>query len=214
MDAYVEDAEDEEVEPEVEAEEETDEVQAESSSEAEGSEEGSDSQRGRRRRRGRRGGRRGGRDRDDEPREKMAGDADGEPVSASHSSEGDNGIRHDATAPADTDVAATSEESSIEREGSDRGPARRRDRWGRNRNGRNKNGRGAPEGESGGHVQVRPAGPVETREPQPERHAAPIIAIQEIVAPPVEPRKWQPPAATVKAAEVVKPKAGWWSKRG
>ena len=214
MDAYVEDTEDEEVEPEVEAEEETDEVQAESSSEAEGAEEGSDSQRGRRRRRGRRGGRRGGRDRDDEPREKMAGDADGEPASASPSGEGDDGIRDDATSPADTDVAATSEVSSVERESSDRGHSRRRDRWGRNRNGRNKNGRGAPEGESNGQVHVHPASPVETREPQPERKAAPIIAIQEIVAPPVEPRKWQPPAATVKAAEVVKPKAGWWSKRG
>ena len=52
------------------------------------------------------------------------------------------------------------------------------------------------------------------REPQPERHAAPVIAIQEIVAQPVEPRKWQPPAATVTAAEAApKPKAGWWSKR-
>jgi ribonuclease E len=214
MDAYVEDAEDEDVEPEVEAEEETDEVQAESSSEAEGAEEGSDSQRGRRRRRGRRGGRRGGRDRDDEPREKMAGDADGEPASASPSGEGDDGIRDDATSPADTDVAATSEESSVERESSDRGHSRRRDRWGRNRNGRNKNGRGAPEGESNGQVHVHPGSPVETREPQPERQVAPIITIQEIVAPPVEPRKWQPPAATVKAAEVVKPKAGWWSKRG
>ena len=56
--------------------------------------------------------------------------------------------------------------------------------------------------------------PVETREPQPERQALPIIAIQEIVAQPVEPRKWQPPAATVTATEVAKPKAGWWSKRG
>ena len=33
------------------------------------------------------------------------------------------------------------------------------------------------------------ASPVETREPQPERQAAPIIAIQETVAQPVEPRK-------------------------
>ncbi len=213
MDAYVEDAEEEEIEAEVEAEEDTDEVQAESSSEADSTEEGSDAQRGRRRRRGRRGGRRGGRDRDDEPREKMAGDADGEADSASSSGEGDDGSRDDATSPAETDVAATSEEST-EREGSERGPSRRRDRWGRNRNGRNKNGRGAPEGESNGHVHVPSASPVETREPQPERQAVPIIAIQEIVASPVEPRKWQPPAATVTTAEVVKPKAGWWSKRG
>ncbi|MDP1701614.1 MAG: ribonuclease E/G [Aestuariivirga sp.] len=213
MDAYVEDSEDEEVEAEIEAEEEADEVQAGSSSEAESTEEGSDAQRGRRRRRGRRGGRRGGRDRDDEPREKMAGDAEGETDSATPTGEGDASIHDDATSPAETDMAATPEESS-EREGSERGPSRRRDRWGRNRNGRNKNGRGAPEGESNGHTQPHAASPVETREPQPERQAAPIIAIQETATPPVEPRKWQPPAATVKAAEVAKPKAGWWSKRG
>ena len=213
LDTYVEDAEEEEIEAEVEAEEETDEVQAESSSETESTEEGSDSQRGRRRRRGRRGGRRGGRDRDDEPREKIAGDADGEADSAPRSGQSDDSARDDAASPAETDMAAASEEST-EREGSERGHSRRRDRWGRNRNGRNKNGRGAAEGESNGHAHVHAASPVETRAPQPERQAAPIIAIPEIVAPPAEPRKWQPPAATVTAAEVVKPKAGWWSKRG
>jgi ribonuclease E len=211
LDAYVEDPGEEEVE--VETEEEADEVQAGSSSETESTEEGSDAQRGRRRRRGRRGGRRGGRDRDDEPREKMAGDADGDTDSASLSGEGDGSVRDDATSPPETDVAANPEEPG-ERENSERGPSRRRDRWGRNRNGRNKNGRGTPEGESNGHAQVHTASSVETREPLAERQAAPIIAIQEIAAPPVEPRKWQPPAATVTAAEVVKPKAGWWSKRG
>ena len=68
------------------------------------------------------------------------------------------------------------------------------------------------EAESNGHAHT--ASPVETREPQPERQPAPIIAIQETVAHPVTARKWQPPAATVKATEVAKPKAGWWSKRG
>ena len=209
LDTYVEDAE-EEIEAEVEAEEETEEVQAESSSEAESAEESSDSQRGRRRRRGRRGGRRGGRD---EPRDKIAGEADGETDSPRQSDENDDAIRDDVSSPAEADAGAASEEPA-EKEGSERGPSRRRDRWGRNRNGRNKNGRNGAEGESNGHVQPHAAGPVETREPQPERQSQPIIAIPEIVAPPVEPRKWQPPAATVTATEVAKPKAGWWSKRG
>ena len=212
MDAYVEDPEEEEIEAEVEAEEETDEVQAgpSSSSEAESTEEGSDSQRGRRRRRGRRGGRRGGRD---EPRDKIAGEADGEADSPRHSDESDDAIREDVSSPAEADAGAASDEPT-EREGSERGSSRRRDRWGRNRNGRNRNGRSGAEGENNGHAHVPAASPVETREPQPERQAAPVIAIQEIVAQPVEPRKWQPPAATVTAAEIVKPKAGWWSKRG
>ena len=214
MDAYIEDAEEEEIEAEVEAEEETEEVQAESSSEAESTEEGSDTQRGRRRRRGRRGGRRGGRD---EPRDRIAGEADGEADSPRQPDESDDAIRDDAASPAEAEAGAASDEPT-EKEGSERGPSRRRDRWGRNRNGRNKNGRNGAEAESNGngngHVQPHAASPVETREPQPERQAAPIIAIQEIVAPPVEQRKWQPPAATVTAAEVVKPKAGWWSKRG
>jgi ribonuclease E len=212
MDTYVEDAEDEEIEAEVEAEEETEEVQAESSSssEAESAEEGSDSQRGRRRRRGRRGGRRGGRD---EPRDKIAGEADGEADSPRQSDEGDDAIRDDVSSPTEADAGVASDEPA-EKEGSERGPSRRRDRWGRNRNGRNKNGRNGAEGESNGHVQPQAASPVETREPQPERQAQPIIAIQEIVTQPVEPRKWQPPAATVTTTEVAKPKAGWWSKRG
>ncbi len=210
LDAYEEDAEEEEIEAEVEAEEETEEVQAESSSEAESTEEGSDSQRGRRRRRGRRGGRRGGRD---EPRDKIAGEADGEADSPRQPDESDDAIRDDAAAPAEADAGAASDEPT-EKEGSERGPSRRRDRWGRNRNGRNKNGRNGAEAESNGHAQPHVASPVEAREPQPERQAAPIIAIQEIVAQPVEPRKWQPPAATVAPTEVAKPKAGWWSKRG
>ncbi|MEQ1521609.1 MAG: ribonuclease E/G [Aestuariivirga sp.] len=210
LDAYEEDVEEEEIEAEIEAEEETEEVQAESSSEAESTEEGSDSQRGRRRRRGRRGGRRGGRD---EPRDKIAGGADGEADSPRQPDEGDDAIRDDAAAPAEADAGAASDEPT-EKEGSERGPSRRRDRWGRNRNGRNKNGRNGAEAESNGHAQTHVDTPAEAREPQMERQAAPIIAIQEIVAQPVEPRKWQPPAATVAPTEVAKPKAGWWSKRG
>ena len=201
----------EEDEAEIGAEEETEEVQAESSSETEGPEEGSDSQRGRRRRRGRRGGRRGGRDRDDEPRDKIAVETEGEAGSPRHAVEHDETSRDDVDAPAEVELGATSDEPT-EKEGSERGSSRRRDRWGRNRNGRNRNGRNIVEAESNGHAHA--ASPVETREPQPERQPAPIIAIQETVAQPVTARKWQPPAATVKATEVAKPKAGWWSKRG
>jgi ribonuclease E len=208
-DTYEEDTEEEEAEAEVEAGEEIEGVQAEPSSEAESSDEGSDSQRGRRRRRGRRGGRRGGRDRDDEARDKIAGEAEGEVESQRQPVEGDETVRDDATIPAET--VAVSDEPT-EKEGSERGSSRRRDRWGRNRNGRNRNGRNVAEAEGLGHAHA--ASPVETREPQPERQPAPVIAIQETIAQPVEVRKWQPPAATVKATEVAKPKAGWWSKRG
>ena len=211
LDAYVEDAEEEETEAEVEAEEESVDVQAESAAEPENGEEGSDSQRGRRRRRGRRGGRRGGRDREDEPRDKIAGEGDGNIDAPRQAAEADDSAGDDVVSPNEAEVSSAPDDSS-EKEGSERGPARRRDRWGRNRNGRNRNGRPAAEGESNGHAHVE--SPAEIRAPQPERQPTPVIAIQEIIAQPVEPRKWQPPAATVTAAEVAKPKAGWWSKRG
>ncbi len=181
MDTY-EDAEEDEAE--VGAEEETEEVQAESSSETEGPEEGSDSQRGRRRRRGRRGGRRGGRDRDDEPRDKIAGrDRGRSRIRRGTRLNSDDTSRDDVAAPAEAELGAASDEPT-EKEGSERGSSRRRDRWGRNRNGRNRNGRNIVEAESNGHAHA--ASPVETREPQPERQPAPIIAIQETVAQPVD----------------------------
>ncbi|MBZ0260303.1 MAG: Rne/Rng family ribonuclease [Hyphomicrobiales bacterium] len=211
LDAYVEDAEEEETEAEVEAEEESVDVQAESAAEPENGEEGSDSQRGRRRRRGRRGGRRGGRDREDEPRDKIAGEGDGNIDAPRQAAEADDSAGDDVVSPNEAEVGSAPDDSS-EKEGSERGPARRRDRWGRNRNGRNRIGRPAAEGESNGHAHAE--SPAEIRAPQPERQPTPVIAIQEIIAQPVEPRKWQPPAATVTAAEVAKPKAGWWSKRG
>ena len=214
--AYEDDAEEDDGASDVETEAETEEVQPESSPETEGGEDGSDSQRGRKRRRGRRGGRRGGRDRDDQPRAKTAEDSDGESDSPQQSTERDDIHREDAASLAE-DAASLAEVNSdagpdetAEKVGGERGPSRRRDRWGRNRNGRNRNGRGGGEAEGNGHV----AHADEPREPQPERQAAPVIAIQEIVAQPVEPRKWQPPAATVTAAEAApKAKAGWWSKR-
>ena len=207
--AYEDDAEEDDGASDVETEAETEEVQPESSPETEGGEDGSDSQRGRKRRRGRRGGRRGGRDRDDQPRAKTAEDSDGESDSPLQSTERDDAHREDAASLEEVNSDAGPDETA-EKVGGERGPSRRRDRWGRNRNGRNRNGRGGGEAEGNGHV----AHADEPREPQPERQAAPVIAIQEIVAQPVEPRKWQPPAATVTAAEAApKAKAGWWSKR-
>ncbi|HEX7108500.1 MAG TPA: ribonuclease E/G [Aestuariivirga sp.] len=208
--AYEDDAEEDDGASDVETEAETEEVQSESSPETEGGEEGSDSQRGRKRRRGRRGGRRGGRDRDDQPRAKTADDSDGESDSPQQSTERDDIHREDTVSLAEVNSDAGPDETA-EKVGGERGPSRRRDRWGRNRNGRNRNGRGGGEAEGNGHG----AHADEPREPQPERQAEPVIAIQEIVAQPVEPRKWQPPAATVTAAEAApKAKAGWWSKRG
>ena len=207
--AYEDDAEEDDGASDVETEAETEEVQPESSPETEGGEDGSDSQRGRKRRRGRRGGRRGGRDRDDQPRAKTAEDSDGESDLPLQSTERDDAHREDAASLEEVNSDAGPDETA-EKVGGERGPSRRRDRWGRNRNGRNRNGRGGGEAEGNGHV----AHADEPREPQPERQAAPVIAIQEIVAQPVEPRKWQPPAATVTAAEAApKVKAGWWSKR-
>ena len=207
--AYEDDAEEDDGASDVETEAETEEVQSESSPETEGGEEGSDSQRGRKRRRGRRGGRRGGRDRDDQPRAKTADDSDGESDSPQQSTERDDIHREDTVSLAEVNSDAGPDETA-EKVGGERGPSRRRDRWGRNRNGRNRNGRGGGEAEGNGHG----AHADEPREPQPERQAEPVIAIQEIVAQPVEPRKWQPPAATVTAAEAApKAKAGWWSKR-
>jgi ribonuclease E len=210
--AYEEEADEDDSAADVEAETETEEIQAESSPEAEGTEEGQDSQRSRRRRRGRRGGRRGGRDRDDQPLGKSASDDDGETSQWPGPDEGEDSRHEEATSPAGMNAEVASDETT-EKDRAEPGHSRRRDRWGRNRNGRNRNGRNAAEAESNGHV--TPPAEIREREPQPERHAAPVIAIQEIVAQPAETRKWQPPAATVTAAEAAsKPKAGWWSKRG
>ena len=193
--------EDEDIEDVVEAETEVEEAPLEASGDGESNEEGSEGQRGKRRRRGRRGGRRGGRDRDEQST--ASSETDGETVSEPSA-----------------EVESSSEESSeaapveaTEKENSERGPPRRRDRWGRNRNGRNRNGRNGSEGESNGHTEPAVA---EAGEPQAERptRVEPVAVAIEIISQPVEVRKWQPPAATVPAPETaVKPKAGWWSKR-
>ncbi|MGB9143840.1 MAG: ribonuclease E/G, partial [Aestuariivirga sp.] len=217
----------EDSEAEVESEASSEEQTSESSVEAENGEEGSDSQRGRRRRRGRRGGRRGGRDREDQPQGTSAPDEEGE--TPRHQARDDEGSSEseETSAPVEAGSDSAAEEPS-EKEGGERGHSRRRDRWGRNRNGRHKNGRNvSPDADSNGHG-ASAAEPRESQperqvervferpvERQPERQVTPIIAIQEIPAPAVEPRKWQPPAPTVSASDAAaKPKAGWWSKRG
>ena len=200
-------AEEEEVEDIVEAEAEADSEEAtqEARAENDAGEEGSDGQRGKRRRRGRRGGRRGGRDRDDMP-EASAGT--GDESSAAPEAEAQ---------PQSEETPDTAPVDASDKENGERGPSRRRDRWGRNRNGRNKNGRDAAHGDRSDAAEHVPA---EAAAPQAERparvvHAAPVAAPIEIISQPIEVRKWQPPAATVPAQEaVVKPKAGWWSKRG
>ena len=212
--AYEEEADEDDGAADVEAEAESEEIQAETAAEPESGEESSEAQRSRRRRRGRRGGRRGGRDRDDQSPGKSASDEDGETSQQPGPDEGEDSRHEETTSPVEINAEAGSNETS-EKDGAERGHSRRRDRWGRNRNGRNRNGRNAAEAEGNGHVAA--AAETREREPQSERHAAPVpvITIQEIVAQPVETRKWQPPAATVTGAEAApKPKAGWWNKRG
>ena len=207
--AYEDEPDEEDNAPDVEAEAESEDAQIEPSAEGESREGGSESQRGRRRRRGRRGGRRGGRDRDDQHQEKPEVDDEREIGAQPTSIERDDNADTDDVTPPEFSSEAASDES-LQKEEQEPTHARRRDRWGRNRNGRNRNGRNGEEAEGNGHA----APAVENRESQPERISVPAATIQEIAVQPVEPRKWQPPAATVTAAEAApKPKAGWWSRR-
>jgi ribonuclease E len=200
--------EDEDIEDVVEVEAESDEAQLEASGDAEANEdEGADGQRGKRRRRGRRGGRRGGRDRDETGDVTAVSEINGETVSEPDSDAEISAENNSEAAPVDAN----------ERENTERGPSRRRDRWGRNRNGRNRNGRSGVEGESNGHAQpvmVETSEPAAER-PVPIRYIEPVAATPiEVISQPVEVRKWQPPAPTVTTEDVAKkPKAGWWSKR-
>ena len=105
---------------------------------------------------------------------------------------------------------------AVEKENGERGPSRRRDRWGRNRNGRNRGERNGAESEINGHSRsvVTEAGEPTAERPVPVRQDQPVAPAIEIMSQPVEVRKWQPPAPTVLAEEVPKkPKVGWWSKR-
>ena len=200
--------EDDDIEDVVEVDAELEEAPAEVSGSVESSEEDSDGQRGKRRRRGRRGGRRGGREREDSGDVTTVADEDQERTS-------------EATKDAGTDAEASDGapvQSEIKENG-ERGPSRRRDRWGRNRNGRNKNGRngGSDDETSNGNVEPAAAGSAETGADHPVRVQPTLVItpVIEVISQPVEVRKWQPPAATVSVEEVVKkPKVGWWSKRG
>jgi ribonuclease E len=196
------DEEEDDVEDVVEAD--IEEAPVAAATDVEAGEEDGDGQRGKRRRRGRRGGRRGGRDREEGA--VAAGEGDGETVS-------------EPGGDAPEEISAAPAAETTETESGERGPPRRRDRWGRNRNGRNRNGRNGAEGESNGQterVTAEATEPVaENHAPVQVRRAEPAAAPIEIISQPVEIRKWQPPAATVPAPEAVaKPKAGWWSKRG
>jgi ribonuclease E len=207
--AYEDEPDEEDNAPDVEAEAESEDAQTEPSAEGESREGGSESQRGRRRRRGRRGGRRGGRDRDDQHQGKPEVDDEREIGAQPTPIERDDNAETEDVAPREFSSEAASDES-FQKEEQEPTHSRRRDRWGRNRNGRNRNGRNGEEAEGNGHA----APAVEIRESQPERISVPAATTQEIAVQPVEPRKWQPPAATVTAAEAApKPKAGWWSRR-
>ncbi len=201
--AYEEDAEEEVEDIEVDSPDvtEVETVPSERGETSETPDDGADGGRGKRRRRGRRGGRRGGRDMDDNP---MAAGADGESDEAAESGITEVVERDEVVSVGgDGDAPA----GNAENEGGERGPKRRRDRWGRNRNGRNRSGREASESEA--------SPPAEARDIRPEREVvAPPAAVIEILSKPVEVRKWQPPAPTIAPTEIPKPKAGWWSKRG
>ena len=201
--AYEEDAEEEVEDIEVDSPDvtEVETVPSERGETSETPDDGADGGRGKRRRRGRRGGRRGGRDMDDNP---MAAGADGESDEAAESGITEVVERDEVVSVGgDGDAPA----GNAENEGGERGPKRRRDRWGRNRNGRNRSGREASESEA--------SPPAEARDIRSEREVvAPPAAVIEILSKPVEVRKWQPPAPTIAPTEIPKPKAGWWSKRG
>ncbi len=89
---------------------------------------------------------------------------------------------------------------------------RNRKRFGRGRRERNSEGSSENNGESRpNRDRPRRERPSEFVAEAPPKPAAPKIEIPDFFPDP-EPRKWQPPAPTVKA-EVVERRAGWWSKR-
>ncbi len=197
---------DEEIEEvsEVESEAEGESNVTETAEDGEAANDNGDGSRGKRRRRGRRGGRRGGRDREEGDEVAVTGSDD-------EGTESSDGESRDAP-------AESAEEAPVaaEAENTERGPSRRRDRWGRNRNGRNRTARNGAEGESQSPVvegDDRPQAPI-AEQPVFVRPPEPVAPAIEIISRPVEARKWQPPAPTVKTEEVAdKPRAGWWSKR-
>jgi ribonuclease E len=196
---------DEEIEDVVDVDAEPEEAQVEALGDVESADEdGIDGQRGKRRRRGRRGGRRGGRDREDSGDMTAASETDAESPSV------------EVVDGSDDESSDVTPAKAVEKENGERGPSRRRDRWGRNRNGRNRGERNGAESEINGHSRsvVAEASEPTAERPVPVRQDQPVTPAIEIISQPVEVRKWQPPAPTVLAEEVPKkPKVGWWSKR-
>jgi ribonuclease E len=203
-------------EPEIEeeiVEEETlieDESASENVSDAGSREEGEngekrDGGRNKRRRRGRRGGRRDGR-----PEQSGETETNGEVSSAP-----DSEIVDDRP-EAPEDAGAAAEENVDPSEGEDRGGrnkergGRKRGRFGRDRGSRNDRGeRRERTPEVNGEAQVEAAPRFEAPTPTPQ----PVVIHIPDIAPAAEPRKWQPPAPTIAAAEQTERKGGWWSKR-
>jgi ribonuclease E len=169
--------------------------------------------RGKRRRRGRRGGKRESGD------ERVASTQNGDEESASESEVVDDRPEAPEEAGANASEALEPAEGNEGATGEDRG-GRSRERGGRKRGrfGRDRNGRG--DRPDRGARRDQPAAEVNGDAPAPSvthfEPAAPapqpvIINIPDFV-PDAEPRKWQPPAATV-STEKVERKGGWWSKR-
>ena len=167
----------------------------------------------RRRRRGRRGSRRGdqqgGEDRPHRHEERTA----------SYAQE-DAGVEASGAADTEDYPVSESEQPRQEGQGERRGRGRR-DRWGRGR-GRNRD-RHESRPHNGGSPDVAESSTAESgvaeepvTRPVAERPAAVEIRAEPPPPPPPEPahepRKWQPPAATV-GEKPAQPRGGWWSKR-
>jgi ribonuclease E len=172
--------------------------------------------RGKRRRRGRRGGKRESGD------ERVASTQNGDEESASESEVVDDRPEAPEEAGANASEALEPAEGNEGATGEDRGGrsrergGRKRGRFGRDRNGRgDRPDRGARRDHPAAEVNEvngdAPAPSVTHFEPAAPAPQPVIINIPDFV-PDAEPRKWQPPAATV-STEKVERKGGWWSKR-
>jgi len=164
----------------------------------------------RRRRRGRRGGR-NGRDRDEErpPRDQQS-DVPGLGEQPDVVASGENAEDGEAAA---AEPAASAEASDTGERRERRG---RRDRWGRNRD-RNRGPReerpaadASSESSSSEAVSDEPLAYVPPPAPAPVPELA-VVSVAPQAEP--EPRRWQPPPATVTPPAATERKAGWWSKK-
>ncbi len=177
----------------------------------------------RRRRRGRRGGRNGheprNASRDESENLGAAATDQADAEGAGDATQGETGFADDIAEQSQS--ASEGDAPSAEQESRNEDGSRRRKRFGRGRGRRDRNGDGEPRnndrpreresrphrergGESGFESNAEPS-------TEPQKVAAPIIVVPEVIAE-SEPRKWQPPAPTVKT-EAAERRAGWWSKR-